>query len=161
MKHETTARYPAPPEVVMRMFTDRAFHIKKLEQMGLSSYEVLDHAFDGRHFRIRVARVVPIAVPGVLKKVVPAESKVINDEHWDVKTLTGKVLVEPKGMPLEIGCISSMSPDGDGCRVCFDWTLKARVPLISGALEKFIVGDVDRRANDEYQLALKLLDAYR
>jgi hypothetical protein len=161
MKHETTARYPAPAAVVLRMFTDRDFHLRKLEQMGLRSYAVLDHAFDGQHFRIRVERVVPINVPSLLKKVVPTESRVVNDEHWDVKTLTGKVLVEPKGMPLDISCSTSVNDDQQGCLVRYQWVLKARVPLIGGALEKFIIGDMETRANEETRLALALLDGYR
>lgn len=161
MQHETTARYPASAAVVMRMFTDRDFHIRKLEQMGLRRYAVLDHAFDGQRFRIRVERVVPIDVPGLLKKVVPSESCVINDEHWDAKALTGKVLVEPKGMPLDIHCMTAMSNVKDGCLIRYQWTLKARVPLIGGALEKFIIGDMERRANDETRLALTMLDDYR
>lgn len=161
MKHETTARYPAPAAVVMRMFTDRDFHTRKLDQMGLRSYAVLDHAFDGQHFRIRVERVVPIDVPGLLKKVVPTESRVVNDEHWDAKTFTGKVLVEPKGMPLDIACSTTMSNDKNGCLIRYQWNLKARVPLIGGALEKFIIGDMETRANEETRIALTMLDDYR
>lgn len=57
--------------------------------------------------------------------------------------------------------MTAMSNVKDGCLIRYQWTLKARVPLIGGALEKFIIGDMERRANDETRLALTMLDDYR
>ena len=104
MKHKSQARYPASAEVVLRMFTDKAFHTGKLDAMGLKNYQVLDHAFDGKDFRIKIQRKVPMQAPAVVKKFVGAESTVINEERWNLKTRTGRVLVEPVGMPLEMSC---------------------------------------------------------
>ena len=59
MKHESLMRYPAPAEVVMRMFNDPEFHHRKLAQMGLAHFEVLEQHNDGKTFRIRIERQVP------------------------------------------------------------------------------------------------------
>ncbi|HZR37089.1 MAG TPA: DUF2505 domain-containing protein [Nevskia sp.] len=161
MKHKSQARYPAPAEVVLRMFTDKAFHTGKLDAMGLKNYQVLDHVFDGQDFRIRIQRKVPMQAPAVVKKFVGAESTVVNEERWNLKSRTGRVLVEPVGMPIEMSCQTSLRDQGDGCVVDFEWTINARVPLVGGALEKFVVGDLEKRAGEETALAVRMLERYR
>lgn len=161
MKHQNQARYPAPAEVVMRMFTDINFHTRKLDQMGFSSYRVVEHAFDGKSFRIKVERKVPMQVPGVLKKVVPTESTAINVESWDVQAGTGSVTVEPVGMPLEISCQARFEKRGAECTVHYDWNIKAKIPLVGGALEKFVAADMDKHFARETAIGVKLLADYR
>lgn len=161
MKHQSVSRYPAPSEVVMRMFTDRGFHTRKLDEMGLKDYQVLDHAFDGTDFRIRIQRKVPMQAPALVKKFVSAESTVVNEERWNTRSRSGKVLVEPQGMPLEMHCITSLRDQGGECLVSFDWTIHAKVPLVGGALEKFVVSDLERRAAEETAISLRMLKEYR
>lgn len=161
MKHQNQARYPAAADVVMRMFTDPKFHTRKLDQMGFSSYRVLDQAFDGKDFRIKVERKVPMQVPGVLKKVVPAESTAINEERWNVQSGTGSVVVEPVGMPLEISCQARFENRGADCTVHYDWNIRARIPLVGGALEKFVAADMDKHFARETAIGVKLLADYR
>ena len=161
MKHQSQARYPAPSEVVLRMFTDKDFHTRKLDEMGLKNYQVLDHALDGKEFRIKIRRKVPMQAPALVKKFVPAESTVVNEERWNLKSRTGSVMVEPQGMPLEVSCVTAMKDQGGECIVSFDWTIKARVPLVGGALAKFVISDMERRAAEETEVAIRLLKDYR
>src|SRR3546814_14273783 len=79
MKHEVKARYPASPDVVMKMFCDQDFHVRKLDALGLP-YKVLAQKRDARQFSIRVERKVPVQVPGIGKK---AEATVVNEEIWN------------------------------------------------------------------------------
>ena len=157
-KHPMKTRYPAPAETVLRMLTDREFHARKLEKLGLPKYEILDHAFDGQQFRIRIERRVPVTMPGGKKA---GETTVINEEHWNIAERKGLVKVETKGMPLQMSCESSMTEDGDGCIVTLDWSIEAKIPVVGGQLEKFVVSDIEHRAADETRVALELLEDYR
>jgi len=164
MKHQSQARYPASSDVVIKMFSDRNFHTRKLDLMGLKdtqNYWVLEHALDGAEFRIRIKRKVPMQAPGIVKKFVPVESTVINEERWNIKSKTGKVLVEPQGMPLEVSCVTTLRDQGGACIVAFDWTVHAKVPLVGGALEKFVISDLEKRAAEETEIAVGLLKDYR
>lgn len=161
MKHQSQARYPASSDVVLRMFTDKNFHTRKLDAMGLKNYKVLDHKLDGSAFRIRIERKVPMQAPGVVKKLFGAETTVTNEEHWNLKSKTGKVLVEPQGVPIEVSCTTALTDEGKECVVSFDWTIKARVPLVGGALEKFVIADMEKRAAEETEVARSLLKDYR
>ncbi|MCX7062268.1 MAG: DUF2505 domain-containing protein [Gammaproteobacteria bacterium] len=160
LKHTSTARYPASASVLMRMFTDRAFHTRKLEALGTTRFEVLDHAFDGRNFRIKIDRRVPVAAPGGAKKLMGGETRVINEELWDVTTMTGRVLVEPVGMPVEMSCDTTIAEDGGDSVVTFHWTINAKIPVVGGTLEKFIVGDMEKRADEEIRVAVGFLKDY-
>lgn len=159
MKHKTTARYPAPSAIVIKMFTDRGFHTAKLEQMGLKKHQVLEHAFDGRNFRIKIERKLPLQLPGLGKS--GAESTVVNEEQWAVASKTGKVKVEAQGMPIDMSCTMAMSDEDGGCVIRYDWDIKARIPLVGGALEKFVAADMEKRAAEETQVGITLLKNYR
>ncbi len=161
MKFEIKARYPAPSAVVIKMFCDKDFHTRKLEALGLSKYQVLDHKTDGASFRIRIERKVPMAPPGIISRLVPAEASVTSEERWDATQKTGKVKVEPAGIPVEITCTASIADAGQGSVVTYLWDVKARVPLIGGALEKFVASDMEKKMADEAKAAITLVDSYR
>ena len=161
MKHQSQARYPATSDVVMRMFTDKSFHTRKLDAMGLKNYQILDHALEGADFRIRIRRKVPMQAPALVKKFFPAESTVVNEERWNTKSRTGSVVVEPQGVPLEMSCLTALKDQGGECIVSFDWTVKAKIPLVGGALEKFVISDMERLAAEETAIAIRMLKDYR
>ena len=161
MKHEMKARYPAPSSVVIRMFSDKDFHTRKLEALGLLKYQVLEHQFDGQEFRIKIERKVPVEAPGMVKKVVPLETTVVNEECWSVASKTGRVLVQAQGMPLEMSCSTAMTDEGQECVITYHWDINATLPLVGATLEKFVVADMERRAAEETQVGISLLQAYR
>ena len=161
MKHQSQARYPAPSDVVMRMFTDKNFHTRKLDAMGLKNYQILDHTLKGADFRIRIRRKVPMQAPALVKKFFPAESTVVNEERWNTKSRTGSVVVEPQGVPLEMSCATALNDQGGECIVSFDWTVKAKIPLVGGVLEKFVISDMERLAAEETAIAIRMLGDYR
>ena len=158
-RHEMKARYPAPADTVLKMMTDRAFHTRKLDGMGLSQYQVLDHACSGNDFRIRIERKVPVQMPGMKKAA--GETTVINEESWNLATRSGRVRVQPAGMPVEMNAELSISDEDDGSVITFQWTIDARIPVVGATLEKFIVSDIESRAAEETRAAVALLDAYR
>lgn len=160
MKHEMKAHYPAPAAVVMKMFADQSFHTRKLDGMGYTGkYQVLATGGDGKKsFSIRIERKVPVSLPGMGKNA--PESTVINEESWDLASRTGKVVVELKGMPLEMSCTTSIRDEGKGCVVTYQWDVKSKVPLVGGTIEKMVVGDMSKKADEETQAAIALLKNY-
>lgn len=160
MKHRAEVRYPAPAATVLRMFTDSAFHTRKLEVMGLVKSRVLDQQDCDDLFMIRIERKVPVQIPGSKKSA--GETTVNHTERWNRSSGEGSITAEAAGMPLEMRCVASVSDDGkQGCIARYDWTVTSKVPLVGKTIEKFVVADLDRRFQDESAAALGLLDAYR
>lgn len=161
MKHQIKTRYPAPSAVVLKMFTDHAFHVAKMEALDVIRYEVLENSFDGKEFQIRIERRIPMQVPGVIKKFFPAQTTAINEERWTLASKSGRVKAEAVGVPIDMACVATMADEAAGCVITYDWEIKARVPLIGGALEKFVVLDLDARWAEEARIAVPMLDRYR
>lgn len=160
MKHTSESRYPAPSEVVIKMFSDTDYHKKKMEALGIE-YEILTDESDGDEYHLKAQRMVPINATGMVAKIMPATSTVVNDERWRLSDKTGSVSVETKGVPLDMSCTANIRDEGDGCVITYDWTIKARIPIGGGALEKFVVNDMQKREAEELQAAHALIDQYR
>lgn len=160
MKHSMQSRYPAPRAVVLRMFADRDFHERKLKHMGIESFEVLEHSAEEGRFRIKVARNVPVNLPG-LKKA-SGSSRVVHTEDWDLQSGTAAIQAEPKGMPLDMRCDARIVDEGeDACTVYYDWEINANVPVVGRKLEKMVASDMEARAADEVEAGCSFLDKYR
>ena len=160
MKHSTQARYPASADVVIKMFSDPDFHKRKMDQLGIT-YDILAEENDGDEFRIKAERHVPIQASGIVTKIMPATTQVVNDERWRLSDKSGLVVVETKGVPLDMSCTAQMRDDGDECVIDYDWEIKARIPIGGGALEKFVVNDMQKREAEERDVGISLLDDYR
>jgi hypothetical protein len=159
MKHEIKSRYPASAEVVMRMFANPEFHTAKLQGLGLNKYQVLEQESKGDDFRIRIERKVPLDAPALVRKVVPAETTAISDERWNLRTRKGKVSISP-GIPVDMNCEAAITDVGNECVVTYVWEVRARVPLIGGALEKFICSDLQSKMVDETRVAATLISRF-
>ena len=160
MKHTSLARYPAPADVVIKMFCDPAFHKAKMDKLGIS-YQILAEASDGDEFQLKAERKVPIQATGIVKKIMPATTQVVNDERWSLSDKSGSVVVETKGVPLDMRCTAQMRDEGDECVIEYSWEIKARIPLGGGALEKFVINDMQKSEAAERDAGVTFLDDYR
>ena len=161
MRFEVKARYPASSAVVIKMFSDKDFHTKKLEALGLRKYQVLKHESTDTDFSIRIERKVPMAPPGIISRFVPAEASVTSEERWNRTQKTGRIKVEPAGIPVDITGTATLADAGQECVITYVWEAKARIPLVGGALEKFIASDMEKKMVDETKAAVSLLGPYR
>ena len=159
MKFTNSVRYPASPDVLLRMFTDPDFHTRKLEAMGTPKYRVLEQQTRGDDFSIRIERKIPVQVPGMKKAA--AETTVTYEERWNTRTGRGSVSVQTQGMPLEMNCAATVVGEGKDSVISYDWTVHSKVPLVGGKIEKMVVADMERRFEDETRVSIDLLKAYR
>ena len=161
MKIDIKAKYPAPSAVVLKMFMDKEFHEKKLGVLGVTQFKIVGHDAKGDDFRIKIERKVPLAPPGMISKFVPANATVVSEERWNRASKTGKVKVEPQGIPVEISSSVRFADDAGGCTIIYAFEINAKVPLVGGTLEKFIASDMETKFAAEAKAAVTLLDPYR
>ena len=161
MKIDIKAKYPASSAVVLKAFMDKQFHEKKMGVLGIKEFKVVGHDAKGDDFRIKIERKVPLAPPGVVSKFVPANATVVSEERWNSASKTGKVKVEPQGIPVEISSNVRFADDASGCTITYAFEINAKVPLVGGTLEKFIAGDMEQKFAAEAKAAITLLDPYR
>ena len=160
MRHHTQDRYPVSSEVIMRMFTDPHFHRQKLSDLGVE-HEIIHHAFEAEAFRLKIGRSLLVDAGGLVSRLMPRQTRIVNDELWCPREGTGRVKVQVQGVPLRMDCSVEMIDEAQGCLIHCIWDVKARIPLGAGALERFVVSDMERRAEQELRATIALLDGYK
>lgn len=161
MKHEIKARYPAPAAVVIKMMTDKKFYTDRLEKLGHAQYEVLEHKSDGGNFSLKIKRPMPIQAPGVLKKFIPGNPTIVHVDAWNAKTLTGTVLVELPGIPVEISATTALKDQGSECVLTYVFDIRSKVPLLGGTIEKATAAENDKEIPLQTKAGVELLKNYR
>lgn len=163
MDHVIEVRFPASSDVVIKAFTDKQFHLDKVDAIGSTGVELLDHNADPENFHVKIRRQMPVEVdvPGALKKFVPATATVTHKDAWSASSKTGFIEIELAGIPIELTCDASLRDEGDECVYRYEWHIKARVPLVGGKLEKLLARDMDEKIPKETRASIPLLDAYR
>lgn len=161
MKQIFEAHFPAPAEVVVRMFSDRQFYCSRLEQQGHDVYEVLNCNEAPHDFSIRFRRKIPILSSGVLKKMAPAEMHIEHEDFWNARTRKGRVLVHMQGLPLDLSCETELVDAGDSCRVVYHWLIQSKVPVVGKAIEKSVAAEYAKAMPEQARAGIALLDRYR
>lgn len=162
MKLSNTIHYPVAPAVVLRAMTDRKFHEDKIKALGALQCEVLeDHRHDSA-YRIRIRRTMrnEAPVPALLKKLVPTETTLEHTDYWNIATRAATVDIRLIGLPVTLACRIVVTPEGKGSLLTHDWDVRASVPLLGSALEKFVAADLDRLMAAEAAASAPLLGRY-
>lgn len=148
MKQKLEARYPAPSSTVIKMMTDKKFYTDRLELQGIKDYEVLEHKSDGNEFSISIKRKVTAI-------------NVTSIEKWNVAKKTGTIKVELQGMPMDVSCTTSLTDQGDGCVLTYNWDVVSKIPLVGGKIEKQFAGENEKAIPEQTRLGIQLLKNYR
>lgn len=162
MKHRIVIPLPFPPEVVLRAMTTTRFHLDKIQRLGAFGCELLEEGDVGPKHFVRIRRRMPNrpAVPGALAKLLPADVILNHRDEWNAATRSGEIDVHVEGTPVRMRARVKVVPAGDGSEQVFDWEIKASVPLVGGAVEKFVANDLDRTVGDESRIVRELLANY-
>jgi hypothetical protein len=161
MKQEIKQRYPAPASVVIKMLTDRKFYTDRLELLGHTKYEVLDHKADGKVFSLKIRRKLPMQVPAAVKKFVSPETTIVHEDRWDVASKTGRISIDLQGVPIEMSCTTALTDSGKDCLLTYSFDIKAKVPLIGGVIEKAVAAENEKEIPLQTKAGTELLKNYR
>lgn len=149
-------------DVVLKMLTDKAYFLNKYNNVGATHVEVLEFFQSDDKFSITTSRQVAVEapVPGFAKKLVPEHITIVQTDTWDLKSRTGTLDIQFKGIPVTIKCNMSLQDQGSECVQSLHFTLKVSVPLIGGKLEHLLADDLRRKFAADTAEARKLLSHY-
>lgn len=162
MKQTISVTYPVSPEVLLRALTDRAFHEAKIQALGALRSEVLSDGRQGDEFVIRIRRSVrnTAQVPALLKKLVPDVSTLEHEDRFNVKAGKGHLALRIEGLPVQLSCELTAIAQGDGTELRHDWDIRCSLPIVGGAVERFLAADLPRRMEEEASAGRPLLARY-
>lgn len=149
-------RYPAAPERIREVLTDREYLQAKLQAVGGPRAELVSWQQDASGVTIVLHQAVPEdAMPSFLFSILPGDLTIRRTETWS--GCDGSVHAVVDGAPGTITGVMRLETDPDGCVLGAQLTAEVPLPLIGGKVEKLITDSVGTLMETEYQFTLNWL----
>ena len=100
---------------------------------------------------VNLTREVSRDLPSILARVFDSVQLMDMREDWcpDGEGWRGSWKMEVRGQPVTITASFELQPAAKGCRYSVSHSVKAKIPLVGGRLEKYILGQTADGASDE------------
>ena len=150
-------RFSASIDQIFSILTDP----KWLEQRCLALGDIRcsgKKAKKGRAEVVKLKRTVHRKLPPLVSRVLRPDAEFEVEERW-IEIEEGyrsDMNVIVAGLPVTLTAITTLSPKYDDCVVQIEHTCKIHVPLIGGAVEKFLLSQIHRECVAEFDY----LEAY-
>jgi len=155
-----TARYlfKADANTVFDKLTDPDFLMQRCVAMGEKNIQC-DVESEGRKTRVILARTIQRDLPAMLAKLFGAENRMVMTEHWESvgSSWMGHYHVEVEGQPVTLSAKFKLKPAASGCEYSIDYQAKAKIPLVGGKVEDFILSQTEAGMRKEMDYLQKLL----
>ena len=146
-------KYSADPEKVFALLTDAKWLEARCLELGELSATVKAKKAAGG-VTLSMKRRVRRELSGIVAKVISPESELVFEEKWsapdDEGVRTGSLSIEAVGQPVRVTAEFELMPSGKGSVYRIFHKTKASVPLIGGAIEKFVQGQIEQGCADEF-----------
>jgi len=154
-------QYAATPEAVFAMMSRPEYIREKLKATEALEYDVVECAAapDGG-FRIVTTRTVQADIPSFARKVFKPTQAMTQTEEWSAATTGSREAawsIEAKGVPVSTGGTSRLEAVDGGTVQHIMGTIKVKVPLIGGRLEKFVYDQAAATMKKEHEFGQRWL----
>ncbi len=139
-------------EEVFELFTDPDFLADRALALGELSAEVeIEDA--GNQVTITMRREVVRDLPKFLAKLFDPKQVLHVTETWQKvgDQYTGKSEFTVEGQPVNVKTSTTLKPTENGCEYTISYNAKAKIPLIGGKVEKFIVTNCEDGTQKELE----------
>jgi hypothetical protein len=145
-------------ETVFDKLTDPDFLVERCVALGEKDIQC-DVESNGRLTTVILARTIKRDLPAVLAKLFGAENRMVMTEKWENigKNKIGSYLVDVQGQPVTLSAKFKLKSTDKGCEYSIDYFCKAKIPLLGGKIEDFILSQTEEGMRKEMDyLARKL-----
>lgn len=146
-------------EAVHKAMTDPEFLVGRNLALGEISaeYDVIEEN-DGT--TVTGVREVRRILPGVLAKLFDPVSIMDMTENWQAKGdgWTGDWTLDVREQPVSVTARFELMPTSTGCSYSVSHQAKAKIPFMSGQVEKYVLGQTAKGATDELEYLRNYLD---
>ncbi|WP_373089000.1 DUF2505 domain-containing protein [Zhongshania sp.] len=135
---------------VWALLCDPDFRVERSIALGELSAEC-DVEERGEQVTVKMSREVVRELPSVLARVFNSQQSLVFVETWQHKDggWEGKMSIEIKKQPVQLGATMSLLPTASGCEYIVSHHCKAKIPLVGGKVEKYVLSQTDDGALDE------------
>jgi len=135
---------------VFDKLTDPDFLVQRCVAMGEKNIQCNVEG-DGRKTTVILSRTIKRDLPAVLAKMFGAENHMVMTEKWEDlgNSKIGNYTVEVQGQPVTLSAKFKLKATDSGCEYSIDYACKAKIPLVGGQVEKFILGQTEEGMRKE------------
>ena len=139
-------------EAVFKAMTDPGFLVDRNLALGEISAEY-DVAKAKNGMTVTAVREVRRVLPGVLAKLFDPVSVMDMTENWQSSGdgWVGEWTLDVREQPVIVTGKFELMPTETGCSYSVTHRVKAKVPFVSGQVEKFVMGQTTKGATDELE----------
>ncbi|CAM4080337.1 DUF2505 family protein [Acinetobacter pragensis] len=126
-----------------RLAADISLHEAVCKRIPGDNLEILESQKTGDIYTLKRAYNLDVNIPDIAKKFLKDAFRLKRTDVSNLAQLTSEVSLDPN-LPLEAQCQRTVTGDESHIRFQLQWTVKVKVPLIGGILEKHAEGEIRR-----------------
>lgn len=126
-----------------RLAADVALHEAVCKRIPGENLEILESKKAGDIYTLKRAYNLEVNIPDLAKKLLKDAFRLKRTDVSDLSKMTSEVTLHPN-LPLEAHCQRHVTGDDSQVTFQLQWTVKVKVPLIGGMLEKHAEGEIRR-----------------
>lgn len=134
-----------------RIAADVSMHEAVCKRIPGENLEILESKKNGDIYTLKRAYNLEVNIPDIAKKFLKDTFRLKRTDVSDLAKLTSVVTLDPN-LPLEASCQRSVTGDDSQIELKLQWTVKVKVPLIGGMLEKHAEGEIRRFSELEIEI---------
>lgn len=134
-----------------RLVADTALHEAVCKRIPGENLEIIESAINGDIYTLRREYNLDVNIPDVAKKLLKNAFRLKRSDVTHLKNLTSTVELGAN-LPLEAKGERSVTGDTEKVNISLTWTVKVKVPLIGGMLEKHAEGEIRKFSSLEIEI---------
>jgi hypothetical protein len=142
---DLTVESPSSVEQFRSAFGDEGYWRARLAAMDNGRLDSLNVDDDGTVDVHSTFKLLRDGLPKVVTQLRLGDLQMMHNETWsriDGGRVQGQVSVDVSGFPLSARGSGSLTPTADGSQLTYTATVAVKVPLVGGAIEGFIGGQL-------------------
>lgn len=163
MKFQETYDFDHGSDIILRMFTDRDFYLRKYERMGGAEPDIVDCVEDTEQFSITVRHALDASkmkLPDLIKSRIGDHLMLRQTDRWQASIRHGRIDIAIEKAPATVS-IDMRLADVDGqARLTLDFNVSVSIPLVGGRVEKAIAEPMTRHLRKDLQISNRIAADY-
>lgn len=134
-----------------RLVADTSLHEAVCRRIPGENLEILESNISGDTYTMRREYNLDVNIPDIAKKLLKNAFRLKRKDVTNIKTLHSSVELGAN-LALEAKGERSVTGDGDKLDIKMVWTVKVKVPLVGGMLEKHAEGEIRKFTQLELEI---------
>ena len=163
MKFEETYDFDYPVDVIMTMFGDESYYLRKYERLDGRSAEHIATTQGKDEFEITVRYgfgTEEMNLPDMIRSRMPKKVDMLQTDRWDLTANHGRIDIDFEKTPANVAIDMRLKDNGGKARMTLGFNIKVEVPMLGGRVEKAISGPLTRRVWRDLDISNEMAEEY-